>query len=133
MDFYTSYKGKLVHMQDFDTCIENLKNSYEYMQHYMESMKETLDNWNKDEEIQKYKDQVTYIRDHSLLQLSDKERDALHNFRLKHYEKCALPKHSKSIGNTYIYELTGTGLGCCIKITCPICGESEDVTDTSSW
>ena len=72
-------------------------------------------------------------RHHSLLQLSDNEVKAIKDFRDKHYKKCAEPLHSKAAGNTYIYELTGTGLGTCIKITCPICGETEDVTDTDSW
>jgi len=57
----------------------------------------------------------------------------LEAFRKEHYEKCALPKRSKAVGNTYIYEITGTGLGPIIKITCPICNKSLDVTDTDSW
>ena len=65
--------------------------------------------------------------------MSDKEIEAERNFRYRHYEKCALPLNNKSAGNTYIYELTGTGLGTCIKITCPICGQSEDITDIDSW
>ena len=65
--------------------------------------------------------------------MSDKEAKVARDFRQRHYEQCALPLNSKSAGNTYIYELTGTGLGTCIKITCPICGQSEDITDIDSW
>ena len=65
--------------------------------------------------------------------LSDKELERLENFRERHYKKCAEPLHSKNVGNTYIYDLIGTGIGTIIKVTCPLCGESEDITDTSSW
>ena len=65
--------------------------------------------------------------------MSDKEIEAERNFRYRHYEKCARPLKDKSVGNTYIYELSGTGLGTIIKITCPICGQTEDITDIDSW
>jgi len=96
-------------------------------------MKRTLQEWNKDEEIQKAQKEADYWRLHSLCHLSDKELERLDDFHQRHYEKCALPLHSKIAGNTYIYELTGTGIGTIIKVTCPLCGESEDITDTSSW
>jgi len=41
--------------------------------------------------------------------------------------------HTRASGNTYIYTLTGTGIGACIKVKCPVCGEEEDITDISSW
>ena len=92
-----------------------------------------MQEWNKDTEIQKYKETVKYIRNHSLFIMSDKEFKADKEFREQHYKMCAEPLHSKTAGNTYIYELTGTGLGTCITITCPICGQSKDITDTDSW
>lgn len=72
---------------------------------------------------------IIYWRKHSLCHLSDKELERLKNFQERHYKKCAEPLHSKNAGNTYIYEF----IGAIIKVTCPLCGESEDITDTSSW
>lgn len=120
-------------IEDFDKAIQTLKDSYEYMKEKVENMQELLNTWNKDEEIQKLKNEIKYLRKHSLQQLSDKELAAELAFRNKHYEECARPLHSKFYGNTYIYELSGTGIGTGIKITCPICGKSEDITDTESW
>lgn len=119
--------------EDFDTQITKLKETYNYMRLQVREMKRTLQEWNKDEEIQKAQKEADYWRLHSLCHLSDKELERLDDFHQRHYEKCALPLHSKIAGNTYIYELTGTGIGTIIKVTCPLCGESEDITDTSSW
>lgn len=119
--------------EDFDTQIAKLKETYNNMRSQVDEMKRTLQEWNKDEEIQKAQEEADYWRRHSLCHLSDKELNRLDDFQKRHYEKCALPLHSKIVGNTYIYELTGTGIGTIIKITCPLCGESEDITDTSSW
>lgn len=120
-------------IDDFDICIKNLKESYNNMKETVNYMREQLNSWNKDEEIQKWKTAAENARHYSLLQLSDKEAKAIKDFRNKHYKKCAEPLHNKAAGNTYIYEITGVGIGTCIKITCPICGESEDVTDSESW
>lgn len=96
-------------------------------------MRQTLDEWRKDDEIQELKEVNNSIMRHSLLQMTDKEVEAERAFRKKHWEKCAEKFHSKAKGNTYIYELTGTELGTIIKITCPLCGETEDITDEESW
>ena len=44
-------------IEDFDKTIEKLKVSYEYMKEKVEYMQETLNEWNKDEEIQKLKEE----------------------------------------------------------------------------
>lgn len=133
MGFYVNDEHGFREIQDFDKAVKSLKDSYEYMKQRMEYMQQTLAEWNKDAEIQKYEKQAEYTRRHSLLQMSDKEMLAAKAFREKHWKECAEPLNSKIKGNTYIYELTGTGIGTCIKITCPICGRSEDITDIDSW
>jgi len=134
MSYFASNKdGKLVEIKDIDTICKNLRDTYEGLEDQVEYYKKKLEEYNKDSEIQKYKAEIQELRSRSLLLMSDKEAKAARDFRNRHYEKCALPLNSKSAGNTYIYELTGTGLGTCIKITCPICGQSEDITDIDSW
>ena len=134
MSYFASNKdGKLVEIKDIDTICKNLRDTYEVLEGQVEYYKKKFEEYNKDSEIQKYKDKVDKLYSHSLLLMSDKEAEAERDFRSRHYEKCALPLNSKSAGSTYIYELTGTGLGTIIKITCPICGQSEDITDIDSW
>lgn len=134
MSYFTSNKdGKLVEIKDIDTICKNLKDTYERLEGQVEYYRKKLEEYNKDSEIQKYKNIVDELYSRSLLFMSDKEAEAERDFRSRHYKKCALPLKSKAAGNTYIYELTGTGLGTCIKITCPICGQSEDITDIDSW
>lgn len=128
------YDGKQVkEIFEFDEAIQHMRDSYQWMKSQYENMQTQLSNWNKDEEIEKYRDQTRYLRSHSLCELSDKELQAKKDFMDKHWKKCAEPLNNKVAGNTYIYEITGVGIGTIIKIKCPICGESKDITDTSSW
>ena len=120
-------------IEDFDTVLEKLKISYDYMKERVQDMESTLANWNKDDELQKLRNSNEWLHQHSLLTISDKEKDSLRAFRDKHYEMCCGNGKYKSKGNTWIYTISGTGIGHIIKITCPECGQTEDVTDIDSW
>ena len=120
-------------IEDFDKAMTALKTSYEYMKERVEDMEKTLDEWNKDEEIQQLKKEKKDVYNHSLLQLSNKEVESLRAFRDKHFRECCGNGQYKAKGNTWIYTISGTGLGHVIEITCPECGQSEDVTDIDSW
>lgn len=76
--------------------------------------------------ISELKEELQSIRKHSLLILTDYQTQADRKFRDNHYNSC-------SNGNRYLYEITGHGLGVCLEITCPVCGKSEDITDSSTW
>lgn len=119
---------------DFDKHLDALKEQYLDMKNTVQSLRETLKEWNKDEEIQKWKNRNDWIYNHSLVSnLSDKELEALENFRKNHYRTCCGNGKYKNKGNTWIYTISGTGFGHIIKITCPECGQSEDVTDIDNW
>ena len=134
MSYFTTTKdGKFIEVKDIDTICKNLKDTYEVLEEQIEYYKKKLEEYDREAEILKYKDENKKLRSCSLLLMSDKETEAERNFRYRHYEKCARPLKDKSVGNTYIYELSGTGLGTIIKITCPICGQTEDITDIDSW
>ena len=134
MSYYTQNKdGKFIEVKSIEQICQYLKDVYEILEKKASYYQQQLNDYNKDEEIQKYKAEIQELHSRSLLLMSDKEAKAERDFRSKHYEQCAWPLKSKSAGSTYIYELTGTGLGTCIKITCPICGQSEDITDIDSW
>jgi predicted house-cleaning noncanonical NTP pyrophosphatase (MazG superfamily) len=120
--------------EDFDKNIDQIKEQYHYMQESVDKMRQTLEEWKKDDEIQKLNNRINWIYNHALLtNLSDKELDALDAFRKKHYDICCGNGTIKSKGNHWIYDIGGCGFGHIIKITCPECGETEDVTDIDNW
>ena len=69
---------------------------------------------------------VRKLRRHSLLVLSKKEYTDAAAFREAHNMSC----RNRS---TFQYELTHAGIGTIISIRCPVCGKTEDITDTSIW
>ena len=62
---------------------------------------------------------------------SQKEKDRYKQFEQKHMHNRL---ESKANGGRAPYLIpTGTGIGVILKVVCPICGESEDITDTEVW
>ena len=105
-----------------------------YGEEKVKEMRETLNEWNKDEEIQKLEEEKEYITNHCLLGgLSDKEIAAIKEFKNKHYKTCCGNGKYKSKGNTWRYEISGTGIGHMIRIQCVECNEWLDVTDIDNW
>ena len=111
---------------DFDTQIENLKESYHQMENDVEEMKQVLQNWRKDEELQELRKEMRELRNHTLFIMTDKEKEEQRVFRNKHYKSC-------NNSGSYIYHLCGTGIGTSIKIECDKCHEIKDITDVNSW
>lgn len=62
---------------------------------------------------------------------SQKEKEAYDEFEKEHmYDRLS----SRYNGGRAPYLIpTGTGIGTILKVVCPICGESKDITDTSMW
>lgn len=62
---------------------------------------------------------------------SQKEKDRYLQFEKRHMHMRA---ESKADGGRRPYLIpTATGIGVILKVVCPICGESEDITDTEVW
>lgn len=62
---------------------------------------------------------------------SQKEKDRYRQFEQKHMHNRL---ESKANGGRAPYLIpNGTGIGTILKVVCPICGESEDITDTEAW
>lgn len=78
------------------------------------------------QEIAERDKKIKYLQEHSLLEITDNEKQRIKEFRNKHHKKC-------NNGNTYDYRISGTGLGTILIISCPYCGNEEDVTDVSGW
>ena len=62
---------------------------------------------------------------------SQKEKDAYNDFEQRHmHERLTM----KIQGGKAPYLIpTGTGIGTHLEVVCPICGEKENITDTSVW
>lgn len=114
---------------NIDDMLNSVKNMYAQEQSRVEYWKKKYEEYSKDEEVERLQSEIDRVRRNSLLILSDKERDSIQDFSRKHYEKHGRLKTL----NTYIYTLSGVGIGTTISIKCPVCGEEKDVTDTESW
>lgn len=119
--------------KDVEQSLENIRQTLEHQKQTIEDLRKRLREYNKDAEIVKRDQRIRDLYDHSLQQMSDLEVQRAREFREKHLARCCGNGKYKGLGSTWIYTLTGTGIGMCIEIKCPICGESEDITDTDSW
>lgn len=62
---------------------------------------------------------------------SQKEKDRYKQFEQRHMHNRLTNKYN---GGRAPYLIpTATGIGTHLKVVCPICGESEDITDTEAW
>ena len=112
--------------KDFDKLLEEIRQEYNRVKAQNADLRKQLSEWNKDEEIQKANELAAFYRGHSLHELSDKAAKRIAEFRKAHYASC------KNTG-TFLFELTGTGIGEAISIKCPVCGTEENVTDYDNW
>ena len=117
---------------EFTGLVNRLKEQYDEQKAYSESLLKRLEEFDKDVEIKKMKDELDSVYRNSLVVLSDVEKERLDGFHDKHYCIHNDGKY-KAFCNTYVYKITGTGLGNCIEVECPICHERLDITDVSSW
>lgn len=62
---------------------------------------------------------------------SKKEAQAYNDFVEEHMHDRATSKYNG--GRAPYLVPTGTGLGVLLKVVCPICGESKDITDVGAW
>ena len=122
----------LVNNNSVEELTDAIRQKFYDLENQNESLKNEIAVFNKDDKIQELTKELKHTLRNSLMNMSDKEYEADRQFRTRHWAMHNGGK-SKCDGNTYWYELSGTGIGTCIKIKCPICGEEKDITDTDSW
>jgi antirestriction protein len=106
------------------TLSEDVSAALEIMVDKYEDMRIKLQEFNKDEEIIKLKNELRETRTSALAFLTKSQQEAAKTFTRDHY--------STHKGNTrYIVE--GTGIGDIIKVQCTKCNIIEDITEISSW
>lgn len=62
---------------------------------------------------------------------SQKEKEAYNEFEKEHMHDRLTSKYNG--GRAPYLVPTGTGIGTILKVVCPICGESKEITDISVW
>lgn len=112
--------------KEFDKGVEDIVAEYRRVCSRCDYLQKRLDEYNKDEEIQGLEERIQGLHRNSLMIMSDKERDDDEAFRQEHYETC-------NNGSTFCYELSGTGIGTVIIVSCPVCGAKKNITDINSW
>lgn len=112
--------------KDFVQAMKTIEDRHEADKKRITELEKKLADYRKDEEIAILQNRLEKVFRNSLMNMSDAEYEANKEFKHEHWLK-------HSCGNTYRYELQGTGIGTIITITCPICGESKDITDSDSW
>lgn len=122
----------LVNNNSVEELTDAIRQKFYDLENQNESLKNEIAVFNKDDKIQELTKELKHTLRNSLMNMSDKEYEADRQFRTRHWAMHNGGK-SKCDGNTYWYELSGTGIGTCIKIKCPICEEEKDITDTDSW
>lgn len=111
---------------DLDSIFKELEEYIKDIETRNEELRDKLDNYSKDEEIQKYKDELADIRRNSLYILDEEEKKLANDFRKEHYKKCGKSSYIK-------YILTPTEIGTGIGIQCSCCGEKKDITNYGRW
>ena len=81
------------------------------------------------------KDEIQFLKERLALSYgafaSEKEAQAYDEFSEEHMHDRATSKFN---GGRVPYLIpTGTGIGTLLKVVCPICGESKDITDVEAW
>lgn len=112
---------------EFEESLDKVRALYERELRTSDWLRKKLDYYDQNEEIKKARENLNEIWSRALYIMQPKEQQANKAFVEKHFNL-----HPRK-NLTYTYSLTGTGLGTIIKVTCPLCGETEDITDTSSW
>ena len=112
--------------KDMMELLEQVQTEYYRQVNLVDYFRKKCEEFWKDDEIQKLKKRIDELRRHSLLVLSKKEYTDAAAFREAHNMSC----RNRS---TFQYELTHAGIGTIISIRCPVCGKTEDITDTSIW
>ena len=112
--------------EGFDETLQKLDAEYKRIQNINKELQRQLAEWNKDDEIQKAKEEAKFYETHSLQQLTDLQMRQIEQFKDEHYAAC----NNKG---TYHFVLSGSVFGDIVKIICPVCGTMKDVTDFSTW
>ena len=104
--------------------LEELNRILEDQERTIEKLREQVRQFKYDEEIVKRDKIINSLYQDSLYIMTKKERKRHDSFTHRHYLKCYNVNH-------FSYDISNKDGICHIVVTCPECGESEDITETN--
>ena len=113
---------------DVKKLLSRIQEKFDSLEEENLNLRKYLASYNQEKEIKEREETIKDLRTRALHMLSDKEWKDYNAFHEKHYKVSGCKN-----ANHYIFDLTGTGIGTAIKVTCPVCGETKDITDYKSW
>lgn len=114
----TDFSKMPVHeKKDFDYLIKEIEDEYHFMERQVEGYKKTLKEFSKDSEIEKLREELHWVRRHSLQMLTDREMKKLQTFKSDHTHSCY-----------FRFDIVYMGIDASVQVTCQECGESLMIT-----
>ena len=136
--FYSYKDGTSTKIYSPTELTELVHNTVKYYEEKVEELKEKNKQLYADAEsiVRKdYEKQINNLKEQLRLSYgefaSQKEKEAYDEFEKEHIHDRLSSRYN---GGRAPYLIpTGTGIGTILKVVCPICGESKDITDNSVW
>ena len=111
---------KIKPLKDIMSDLENYNNYLEKTIDDLEKEVNRLANYNKDEEIEKYKKQIEELEEQSVYILDKSQKEKMEKFRHEHYKITGHSYHEIILKPNEIFTK--------VIIKCPKCGEELDLT-----
>ena len=136
--FYSYKDGMNTKVCSSDELTELVHNTVKYYEDRVEELKEKNKQLyaNAESIVRKdYEQKIKSLNEQLRLSYgefaSQKEKEAYDEFKKEHIHDRHTSKYN---GGRAPYLIpTETGIGTILKVVCPICGESKDITDNSIW
>ena len=136
--FYSYKDGMSTTIYSSAELTELVHNTVKYYEEKVEELKKKNKQLYEDAEsiVRKdYEKQINNLKEQLNLSYgkfsSQKELEAYHDFEKRHMHDRLTSRYN---GGRAPYLIpTGNGIGTVLKVVCPICNESEDITDIGAW
>lgn len=136
--FYSYKDGMSTTVCSSAELIELVHNTIKYYEERVEELEEKNKQLytNAESIVRKdYEKQINNLKEQLNLSYgefaSQKEKEAYDEFEKEHMHDRLTSRYNG--GRAPYLVPTGTGIGIILKVVCPICGESKEITDTSVW
>ena len=136
--FYSYKDGMGTKVYSSDELTELVHNTVKYYEKRVEELKEKNKQLYADAEsaVKKdYEKQINNLKERLSLSYgefaSQREKEAYDQFEKEHMHDRQTSRYNG--GRAPYLVPTGTGVGTMLNVICPICGASQNITDTSVW
>lgn len=116
-------------MKSFENIIVALTDYFNRQKDYISKLEKQIRDYDKEKRVSELHDEINLIRQRTPIIFSEIENERFKKFRHKHYKKGCTQCAKDEIQ----MNLTYTGIGIGIKLTCPVCGGTDNITDIDNW